>query len=275
MDHAALFALLDPFLAHLPVSPATKRFYRRDIQYFLDASLPPWATIGPSFNTFVDSRRAAGDAPSTLRRRAIAVRSFLRFAFPGDATPLAVPEKPRPACPSGRTNPKFLLARGFPKEAPRRRFPGIARRDRAILSLLEGTNLRAADITRLHLWHLSSEHGVTTLAHPSFPQQRVFFLRPLVADAVWDYVNRGRRLAALPGETSLFVNRHGSQMHPRAIYDMIRQRGLHARLAGITIRTLRRPAPRFRRPSPYRTPPSTSATPRKELSHGDLRTNTA
>jgi integrase/recombinase XerD len=113
--------------------------------------------------------RDPGLAPTSLRRRAAAIRGFYRFAF-GDgligvdvAAHLDLPRQPRllPETLTVHETVRLLEAAGG--EPPATREPndadGIALRNRALLELLYAAGLRVSEALRLDLRDLSMDGG--------------------------------------------------------------------------------------------------------------------
>jgi integrase/recombinase XerD len=142
------------------LAPATLRAYRSDLADFAAArgSARDWAA-GPeaaqrylAARTRRGRRRDPGLAPTSLRRRAAAIRGFYRFAF-GEgiierdiAAHLDLPRMPR-LLPETLTVVEVERLLGAP--------PPEALRDRALLELLYAAGLRISEALRLDLEDVS------------------------------------------------------------------------------------------------------------------------
>ncbi len=144
------------------LAPATLRAYRSDLADFADSrgSAREWAAGPEAAQRYLAARTRRGRrqdpglAPTSLRRRAAAIRGFYRFAF-GEglierdvAAHLDLPRMPR-LLPETLTVAEVerLLA------AP----PAEAARDRALLELLYAAGLRISEALRLDLEDVSLE----------------------------------------------------------------------------------------------------------------------
>ena len=164
---------IDDFLTYLRVergvSPATIRAYRGDLQDFADSRgvARDWAR-GPDAPTrYLAARTRRGRpgdpglAPTSLRRRAAAIKGFYRFAF-GDglikvdvAAHLDLPRMPR-LLPETLTVAEVerLIEASGPDDAA-----GPALRDRALVELLYAAGLRVSEALGLDREDLSLEGG--------------------------------------------------------------------------------------------------------------------
>jgi len=164
---------IDDFLTYLRVergvSPATISAYRGDLQDFADSRgvARDWAR-GPDAPTrYLAARTRRGRpgdpglAPTSLRRRAAAIKGFYRFAF-GDglikvdvAAHLDLPRMPR-LLPETLTVAEVqrLIEASGPDDAA-----GPALRDRALVELLYAAGLRVSEALGLDREDLSLEGG--------------------------------------------------------------------------------------------------------------------
>jgi integrase/recombinase XerD len=172
----ALEAAIDEYLSHLTVerglSIATVRAYRTDLTDFSRSEgAPGWDRSADSAIAYLASRARrgqpgdAGLAPTSLRRRAAALKGFYRFAY-GEglikvdvAAHLDLPRQSRllPETLTVAETEALLEAAGGddPDE------PAHARRlrDRALLELLYAAGLRVSEAVRLDAEDLSRDGG--------------------------------------------------------------------------------------------------------------------
>jgi integrase/recombinase XerD len=168
----ALRRAIDGYLEHLRIerglSPATLSAYATDLRAFAADASDAWAR-GPEAaerHLAEAGRRGrpgvAGLAPTSLRRRAAAIRGFYRFAY-GDglidldiAAQLDLPRQSRllPETLSVGEVERLLEAAGAGVADP-----GVALRDRALLELLYAAGLRVSEALGLDRDDLSTEGG--------------------------------------------------------------------------------------------------------------------
>jgi integrase/recombinase XerD len=182
----ALDQAIESYLVHLRVerglSPATVRAYRGDLTRFAAAAGAGggWARDERPALAFLASSARRGEpgvtglAPTSLRRRAAAIRGFYRFAYGDDlirvdvAARLDLPRQPRhlPETLSVAETERLLEAAGDAgdvgetREAPATVGPQrLATRDRALLELLYAAGLRVSEALGLDVEDLSFEGG--------------------------------------------------------------------------------------------------------------------
>ncbi len=214
---------IESYLVHLRVerglSPATIRAYRGDLARFAAAAGAGggWARDERPALAFLaaSARRGepgvAGLAPTSLRRRAAAIRGFYRFAY-GDelirvdvAARLDLPRQPRhlPETLSVAETERLLEAAGNAVEAgegesgetreppatvgPRR----FAARDRALLELLYAAGLRISEALGLDVEDLSFEGGFVRVIGKG-DRERLVPVGEVALDAIGAYA-RGLR----------------------------------------------------------------------------------
>jgi len=159
---------VDAYLTFLTVerglAPATIRAYRADLADYADArgTTRDWASGPESALRYLAARTRRGRrldpglAPTSLRRRAAALKGFYRFAF-GEgligidvAAHLDLPRMPRllPETLTAAETERLLLAP-----------PSDALVDRALLELLYAAGLRVSEALRLDLEDISLDGG--------------------------------------------------------------------------------------------------------------------
>jgi integrase/recombinase XerD len=230
--------LVDEFLQMLTVeegvSPLTVTAYRRDLRRLgrslaarrrrLDAARPA------DLAAHLGELHAAGLSPRTLARHIAAIRGLYRFARAAGRVaddPAALLESPRPP----RRLPRALsradaaaLVDGVAGEAPR------ALRDRALLELLYGAGLRAAEVVGLRPADLDL-HGQFLVCRGKGSRQRLVPIGAQARRALSAYLADGRRpllRGADPG--TVFVNHRGGRLTRQGLWTIVRG---HARRLGL------------------------------------------
>jgi len=173
---------IEGYLAHLRVerglAEATLTAYRSDLSDFAMSrgATTAWKDGPEVAQRYLAARgrrgRSAmpGLAPTSLRRRAAAIRGFYRFAF-GDglierdiAAHLDLPRQPRllPQTLTVAEVERLLEAAGGEPRHVRRpsESDGLALRDRALLELLYAAGLRVSEALNLDVEHLVSDAGL-------------------------------------------------------------------------------------------------------------------
>jgi integrase/recombinase XerD len=172
---------IEGFLGHLRVergaSEATLTAYRSDLTDFSMSrgAARDWGAGPEVAHRYLAARARRGQggdpglAPSSLRRRAAAIRGFYRFAFADGliavdvAAHLDLPRQPRllPETLTVEEVERLLEAAG--REPPAHHAPtdadGTALRDRALLELLYASGLRISEALGLDRGDLSLEGG--------------------------------------------------------------------------------------------------------------------
>lgn len=230
--------LVDEYLQSLRVeagaSPLTVSAYRRDLRRFaasLDARRRTLATARPpDVLAHLEALHAAGLGPRSLARHIAAIRGLYRFArAAGRVTvdPAALLEAPRPP----RRLPRALSRTDAAALVEAPAGAGAASlRDRAILELLYGCGLRAAELVRLRVADLDL-HGQFLICEGKGARQRLVPVGARARGALRAYLERGR--AALVGERdprTLFVNRRGRPLSRQGLWGLVRA---HARRVGV------------------------------------------
>jgi len=172
---------IEAFLGYLRVerglADATLLAYRADLADFAMSrgAARDWAAGPEVAQRYLAARGRRGQggdpglAPSSLRRRAAAIRGFYRFAF-GDglitvdvATHLDLPRQPRLLPETLTVEEVVRLLEAAGGEVPARRTPteadGAALRDRALLELLYASGLRVSEALGLERGDLFLEGG--------------------------------------------------------------------------------------------------------------------
>jgi integrase/recombinase XerD len=168
----AIGAYLDHLRAERGLASATVAAYASDLRAFASAAGPGWSD-GPDVAVGYLARAGRGGragepglAPSSLRRRAAALKGFYRFAFAESligvdvASRLDLPRRTR-GLPETLTVDEVdrLLSVVRPDDARGEVAEALAFRDRALLELLYASGLRVSEALGLDHEDLSQEGG--------------------------------------------------------------------------------------------------------------------
>jgi integrase/recombinase XerD len=230
--------LVDEYLQTLRVeagaSPLTVSAYRRDLRRLAASLVSRRRTLetarAPDLVDHLGVLHAARLSPRSLARHVAAIRGFYRFArAAGHLTtdPAALLESPR----LPRRLPRALSRADAAAlvEAPAGRGPAV-RRDRAILELLYGSGLRAAEIVRLRVADVDL-HGQFLVCEGKGSRQRLVPVGARARAALRAYLDDGRP-ALLKGRDpgTLFVNQRGRPLSRQGLWGLVRG---HARRIGV------------------------------------------
>ncbi|MFM9123644.1 MAG: site-specific integrase, partial [Actinomycetota bacterium] len=216
-------AVADPVADHLAAlaargaSPATLRAYRSDLADYaawLDGrGTAPAAASRADVRAYAAHLAASGLAPTTRARRLSAVRGLhrriARDAARDPAAEIPGPKRPRrlPAVPAAR-DAKRLLDSAW-RDDP------LGLRDRALLELLYGAGLRAAEVERADLGGLD---GRTLRVTGKGGKTRLVPIGEPAADAVTAWLARGRpELAAPDSPPALLLSARGRRLDTSSV----------------------------------------------------------
>jgi integrase/recombinase XerC len=237
-------ALVEAFCRHLALerrlSPNTVAAYRRDLTQlgvFLARSQASFeAADHRTLRRFLGQQATRGYARSSVARRVAAIRTFYRWAEvtgavrPNPASALGSPK-------AGSTLPTVLrpaeaaslveapAANGpatdaAPAGSDDARAEAVAFRDRAILELLYGSGLRVAEVCGLDTSRVDLDRGrVVVLGKGS--KERDLPLSEFSAEAVEEYLRRGRGWFRPEGRAALFFNLRNRPITPRDVRTMV------------------------------------------------------
>jgi integrase/recombinase XerD len=232
------------------LAAATIRAYRADLADFGDArgTRRDWAA-GPdaalrylAARTRRGRRSDPGLAPTSLRRRAAAIKGFYRFAF-GEglierdvAAHLDLPRMPR-LLPETLTaaETERLLAAPRPE----------ALLDRALLELLYAAGLRVSEALRLDLEDISLD-GAFVRVIGKGDRERLVPVGEVALDAIRTWLDGPRRLIVAEHHVQpirggpLFVSRTGKRLARQQAWTIVKRAAAAAGLAGrVSPHTLR------------------------------------
>lgn len=233
-----LTAAIARFVVHLEherrASPRTVRAYKSDLlglARFLEGRglpLEPRAVTLDHLRAFVAEIHPR-TAPRTRARKLSALRTFYGYLVERAEVPLNLAERlkaPKLPAPLPRALPVddvFGLL-----DAPRAE-GALALRDRAMLELLYGAGLRAAEAMSLDLGAIDWERGtVRVMGKGSKERITPFGSKAREALEAWLAV-RGQ-VVAHPGERAVFLNARGTRLTTRSL-----SRRLHARALEVAL----------------------------------------
>jgi integrase/recombinase XerD len=251
-DDARLAGAMAEYLLHLRVerglSPRTISAYASDLASFAQSlrRAGEWARSPDPAQEYLRALRTTWHrAPSTVRRRAAALRAFYRFAFSEGLIDLDVAsllDLPRQA----RRLPDTLDAAAVERLvlAPDDATPaGI--RDRALLELLYACGLRISEAVGLDLDDVSREGAYVRVVGKGDRERLVPIGEPAL-DAIARYVDDARPLAVRDGRTSterggpLFLSARGSRLGRQTAWGAVRSAARRAGISGhVSPHTLR------------------------------------
>jgi integrase/recombinase XerD len=237
----------EDFLTWLTVergrSVNTLSAYRRDLRAYVSLLNDVGATVSSATEShllgFVEGLRAAGQAPASVRRATVTVRSWHRFladegvvAF--DPSADVMPPKIPSAVPKALTEEQIvrLLDAAIGVDA-------AGFRDRAILETLYGTGMRISEMCGLSLADLDlGDRLVRVLGKGS--KERVLPVGRIAAAALTEWLSpHGRALLepkrwARRGDAeAVFLNQRGGRLTRQGAWGVVHKHALTADLADV------------------------------------------
>ena len=180
------------------------------------------------------ARAATDQAPSTVARRIASLRTFYRWALregiisQSPAERLATPRVKRPLPRVLEIDEASTLVEDPAGSAWR------LARNAALLELSYGAGLRVSEVSALNLGDLDLVEGLVRVRRGKGGKERHVPVGEPAVRAVQAWLKeRGT------AEGPLFLNRLGSRLGTRGIYDIVRQSGVHNGLAGVHPHALR------------------------------------
>jgi integrase/recombinase XerD len=225
-------AAVESFLALLGArrAPRTLDAYRRDLADFSSfLGRPPTSAASDEVQAWLAELRARGLAPSSVARKAAALRSFFRhlvlLGIRSDNPALDVPlPRRRTRVPRSRTPGEIeRLIAAATGTTPR------ALRDRALVELLYGAGLRVSEAVGLDRAGVELENRVVRCVGKGDKERIVPLGRPAV-EAVRRYVARGRPHLDRRHRPELFLNAHGGPLTRGGAFLVLRRLALKAGL---------------------------------------------
>ncbi|MBP2688358.1 MAG: site-specific tyrosine recombinase XerD [Deltaproteobacteria bacterium] len=229
-------ALLDSFLLHLAterrLSGNTLASYAADLRRFsaflADRGIDARSFTRPGFLDYLTSLREEGLSARSTARHVSTTRSFFRFLVREGvlaASPVSEVKAPR----IGRPLPKYLTLTQVERllNAPDGRTPeGI--RDRAMLTLMYASGLRASELVTLRLENVDANAGFLYVLGKG-GKERVVPVAEAALAALAGYM-AGARPGFLGKRVSsaLFLSRRGKQITRQTLWNRIRRWALSA-----------------------------------------------
>lgn len=169
-------------------------------------------------------------SPVTVRKRAIGLRTFFRFAKERRmiqrnlAKRIAIPR-------GGRRRPKALVPHQVAQllEVRRWKKDGDLLRDYTLLVLLLDSGLRLAEAAKLKVGDVDLARGLIWVRSGKWDNDRGTVMLNETAELVRAYVGR-RAACAEPLEMPVFVDRRGRPLSNRQIYLLVKRRAKQSRL---------------------------------------------
>ncbi|HEX2110724.1 MAG TPA: tyrosine recombinase [Gaiellaceae bacterium] len=225
-------AAVESFLALLGArrAPRTLDAYRRDLADFSSfLGRPPTSAASDEVQAWLAELRARGLAPSSVARKAAALRSFFRhlvlLGIRSDNPALDVPlPRRRTRIPRSLTPAEIeRLIAAATGTTPR------ALRDRALVELLYGAGLRVSEAVGLDRAGVELENRVVRCVGKGDKERIVPLGRPAV-EAVRRYVARGRPYLDRRHRPELFLNAHGGPLTRGGAFLVLRRLAVKAGL---------------------------------------------
>jgi integrase/recombinase XerD len=206
--------------------------YRTDLAAlagFLQAEgLDPDRLRGPDLEPYAASLRAQGLAPSTVRRRLAAARSFLRHRLRIGARAEGVRDLPLP--PATRPVPRVLDVEQVLALLEQPDGTPLGLRDRVALELLYGAGLRVSELVGLRPGDVDRELAVVRCVGKGDRERIVPTGREAIA-ALDRYLARGRPfLGRTQARDALVLNARGRRLTRQGVFDVVRRNAAAAGL---------------------------------------------
>ena len=225
-------AAVESFLALLASqrAPRTVDAYRRDLAAFAAfLGRSPASATSDEVQGWLADLRSRGQAPSSIARRAAAVRSFFRHLVligareENPAAEVNLPRRrarlPKTLAPS-EIERLIAAARGT---SPR------ALRDRAVVELLYGAGLRVGEAVALDRAAVDLDQRLVRCLGKG-DKERVVPLGREAADALRRYLSRGRPYLDRRHRPELFLNAQGGPLTRAGVFLVLRRLALKAGL---------------------------------------------
>jgi integrase/recombinase XerD len=223
---------VDRFLAvaSARLAPRTIESYRRDLKSVGEwLGRPPSSATTEELEGYLAELRAAGRAPTTIARRAAALRTFFRHLVlvgvreENPAAELAAPRRarrlPRTLSP-GEAERLIEAAKGT---APR------TLRDRALVELLYGAGLRVSEAVGLERGGVDLDDRLVRTVGKG-DKERVVPIGRQAVDALRRYLARGRPFLDRRHRPELFLNAQGGPLTRAGAFLILRRLAVSAGL---------------------------------------------
>ena len=227
---AQLGAFLDYLQVECGLSQNTRKAYEHDLRHFLvyigTAGVKRLAHLtAKHVEGFLRASRQQALAVSSVARRLAAVRMFCRYlvmerVLGQDVAACIVSPKKWHRLPTVLSDEavRDLLA------APDDEQDSYAARDRAILTLLYATGMRASELTHLKLSDVNCSLGVLRVLGKG-AKERIVPVAAEALDKAAEYIHnqRGNLLAKRPDQDALFVSRTGGRLAREDVFRIVRK----------------------------------------------------
>jgi integrase/recombinase XerD len=223
-------SLADGFLLHLRterrLSPHTLDAYGGDIRRFVSHLLAEGTTPDrfdrPAYLRFLTDLREEGLSARSTARHVSSIRSFFRWLVREgklEASPLADVRAPK----TGRPLPKYLTLTEVSAllDAPDSETPeGL--RDRAMLSLMYASGLRATEVVTLRLENVDTSAGFLRIFGKGSKERVVPVAQKALAD-LSTYMKMGRPVFLRNGSgNAIFLSRRGKAITRQTLWNRIK-----------------------------------------------------
>lgn len=231
------------YLSHLRVekgrAASTLEAYRRDLADFLRWTGPRGLTLAEvteeDLTGYLADLAASGAAPSTRKRRAVAVRSLYRFLV--DEGALTIDPAEHLEVPGvGAGLPRALTETEIDRLFAAVTGPGpLVLRDRAVLEVMYGAGLRISETTGLSLSDVDLAERLLRVTGKG-SRERIVPIGRMAKDALVAWMDPDARGSLRPerptrdDDAALFVNRRGRRLTRQGLWGIVRR---HADTAGL------------------------------------------
>jgi integrase/recombinase XerD len=223
---------VDRFLAvaSARLAPKTIEAYRRDLQSLAEwLGGPPSSAKTEQLESYLAELRAAGRAPTTIARRAAALRTFFRHLVlvgvrpDNPAAELAAPRRARKLPRTLSPGEAERLVEAATGTTPR------TLRDRALVELLYGAGLRVSEAVGLERSAVDLD-GRLVRAVGKGDKERVVPIGRQAVDALRRYLSRGRPFLDRRHRPELFLNAQGGPLTRAGAFLILRRLAIGAGL---------------------------------------------
>ncbi len=203
----------------------------------------PDAVTGQDLREYVYYLKNSGRAPSSIRRKLSALRSYFGFLQAEaliESDPSELLEGPK----AGRRLPTVLSLQEVERLLAAPRGQGaLAVRDRAMLELMYATGLRISEVVKLRVRDLDLDEALVRIQGKG-SKERIVPVGRAALEAVGTYLGSARlELCAAgrqSGEGALFLGRRGRALTRKGAWDIVRRNvaaaGIRTRVTPHTLR---------------------------------------
>ncbi len=222
--------MVDRFLTYLQVekrySPHTLGAYRESLDALLayltttPEAFDPQMLTGDDLRAWIMELSRRGMRPASVNRHISALRSFCRFmlregAIATDPAARLRFQKTPARLPVHIEQTRMQhLATALDSE---HEDPGLAARNKLIITLLYATGIRLAELVSIDRADLSHDLGELRV-HGKGDKERIVPLLPVVRTAIREYLAAA---PPAPGERALILGRHGGRITRTEVYRLV------------------------------------------------------